>query len=99
MTRLETNLSRKGKYVFFGASRRNNDTHKRLLKSISTKSLDTDKIDTWIKGKPMLNDHAIGVDLDERLQGTIYDIPIQNLATRMRWINQCYLMDLYVINK
>ena len=30
MTHLETNLSRKGKYVFFGASRRNNDTHKRL---------------------------------------------------------------------
>ena len=108
MTRLETNLSRKGKYVFFGASRRNNDTHKRLLTSISTKSLDTDKIDTWIKGKPMLNDHAIGVDLDEHLQGTIYDngctgseffFSIQNLATRMRWMNQCYLMDLYVINK
>ena len=108
MTRLETNLSRKGKYVFFGASRRNNDTHKHLLTSISTKSIDTDKIDTWIKGKPMLNDHAIGVDLDEHLQGTIYDngctggenfFSIQNLATRMRWMNQCYLMDLYVINK
>ena len=56
----------------------------------------------------MLNDHVIGVDLDEHLQGTIYDnrctggeffFFIQNLATRMRWMNQCYLMDLYVKNK
>ena len=32
MTRLEINLSRKGNYVFFGASRRNNDTHKPEVK-------------------------------------------------------------------
>ena len=57
----------------FEFTRSPNDTHKHLLTSISTKSLDTGKIYTWKKGKPMLNDHAIGVDLDENLQGTIYD--------------------------
>ena len=79
-----------------------------MIRTNAFLSLGTDKIDTWIKGKPMLNDHVIGVDLDEHLQGTIYDngctggeilFSIQNLATRMHWMNQCYLMDLYVINK
>ena len=58
------------------------------------------------KGKQILNDHAIGVDVDDNMNGIIYDngctagekfFSIQNLATRMRWMNQGFLMDLYVI--
>ena len=76
------------------------------LTSITAQHSDSDKSDTWIKGKQILNDHAIGVDVDTNMNGTIYDIgctagekifSIQNLATRMRWMNQCFLMDLYVI--
>jgi hypothetical protein len=106
MHSIESNLCRPGKYVFFGATRKNNDTHKRLLTSITAQHSDSDKINTWIKGKQILNDHAIGVDVDDNMNGIIYDngctagenfFSIQNLATRMRWMNQCFLMDLYVI--
>jgi hypothetical protein len=106
MQLLEKNLSKKGKYVFFGATRKNNESHNVLLKSISSQCSDTDKIETWIKGKQIQNDHAIGVDIDDNMQGTIYDngctkgekfFTIQNLATRMRWMNQCYLMDLFIV--
>ena len=106
MHSIESNLCRPGKYVFFGATRKNNDTHKRLQTSITAQHSDSDKLDTWIKGKQILNDHAIGVDVDTNMNGTIYDngctageknFSIQNLATRMRWMNQCFLMDLYVI--
>ena len=77
-----------------------------MLTSITAQQSDSDKLDTWIKGKQILNDHAIGVDVDDNMNGTIYDngctagekfFSIQNLATRMRWMNQCFLMDLYVI--
>ena len=77
-----------------------------LLTSITAQHSDSDKLDTWIKGKQILNDHAIGVDVDDKMNGTIYDngctadekrFSIQNLATRMRWMNQFFLMDLYVI--
>lgn len=104
MKLIESNLCRKGKYVFFGATRKNNESHKRLLTSITAQTTDTDKIDSWIKGKPIHNDHAVGVDVDEHMNGTIYDngcvggekvFSIQNLATRMRWMNQCFLMDIY----
>ena len=106
MHSIESNLCKPGKYVFFGATRKNNDTHKRLLTSITAQCSDSDKLDSWIKGKPILNDHAIGVDVDDHMNGTIYDngciggekiFSIQNLATRMRWMNQCFLMDLYVM--
>ena len=106
MHSIESSLYRPGKYVFFGATRKNNDTHKHLLTSITAQHSDSDKLDTWIKGKQILNGHAIGVDVDEKMNGTIYDngctggenfFSIQNLATRMRWMNQCFLMDLYVI--
>ena len=106
MNHLEANLCRKGKYVFFGATRKNNATHKRLLLSITAQDSDNDKLDSWIKGKSILNDHAVGVDIDENMQGTIYDngciggekiFSIQNLATRMRWMNNCFLMDIYKV--
>ena len=73
MHSIESNLCRPGKCVFFGATRKNNDTHKRLRTSITAQHSDSDKLDTWIKGKQILNDHAIGVDVDEKMNGTIYD--------------------------
>ena len=92
--------------MFFGATRKNNDTHKRLLTSITVQHSDSDKLDKCIKGKQILNDHAIGIDVGDKMNGTIYDngctggeifFSIQNLAPRMRWMNQCFHMDLYVI--
>lgn len=103
---IETNLCRKGKYVFFGATRKNNPTHKNLLNKITDHISDSDKIDSWAKGKSILNDHAVGVDIDSNMQGTIYDngclggekiFSIQNLATRMRCMNQCFVMDIYKV--
>ena len=106
MHSIEKNLCNKGKYVFFGATRKNNVSHKRLLTSISAQSSDSDKLHSWIQGKNRLNDHAIGVEVDEHMNGTIYDngcvggekfFSFQNLATRMRWMNQRFFMDLYVM--
>ena len=41
--------------------------------SITAQHSDSYKLDTWIKGKQILNDHAIGVDVDDNMNGTIYD--------------------------
>ena len=102
---MEQTLSKKGKYVFFGATRKNNDTHQKQLCSIKKLPYDDDKIGCWNKIKPLLNDHAIGVVVNDDLSGTIYDngcitgekfLTILNLATRMKSMTERFLLDIYV---
>ena len=57
---------------FFGATRKNNPSHQNLLKSIEIHDSDENKIDCWKKGKPLLNDHAVGVEVDDNMI-EIYD--------------------------
>lgn len=103
MSLLYKNLCTKGKYVLFGATHKNNTSHNNIVKNIHSKCSDEDKIDTWIKAKPTLNDHAIGVEVDDNMTGTIYDngctggskpFTMDNLSSRMRWINACYKIDI-----
>ena len=103
--KLEQTLSKKGKYVFFGATRKNNDTHQKQLCSIKKLPYDDDKVGCWNKIKPLLNDHAIGVVVNDDLSGTINDngcitgekfLTILNLATRMQSMTECFLLDIYV---
>lgn len=103
--RLEQSISKKGKYVFFGATRKNNDSHKKQLCAIKKCTYDDDKIDCWKKIKPLLNDHAIGVMVNDDMSGTIYDngcvtgekfLSIINLATRMQCMTECFLLDIFV---
>ena len=55
--------------------------------------------------KPLLNDHAIGVVVNDDLSGTIYDngcvtgekfLTILNLATRMQSMTERFLLDIDV---
>lgn len=102
---LEKQLSRKGKYVFFGATRTTGDSHKKQLKTV-TKATAEDKVAIWDKSGTVRMDHAIGVTVDDHWQGKIYDngckptgekvLSIQHLADRMRSLNECYVMELYV---
>lgn len=98
------NLSKKGKYILFGATRKNNASHKLQLETIHTQKSETDKLFAWKKAKPISNDHAIGVEVDDNMQGYIYDngcvsgkkvFSIDNLATRMRCINSIFIMEFY----
>lgn len=101
--KLYSNMCKKGQYIFFGATRKNNVTHQKLLKNIKAQDTEGEKMKSWANAKPMNNDHAIGVVVDENMVGTIYDngcskgekvFSLENLAIRMRWMNQCFFMDL-----
>lgn len=97
------NLCTQGKYILFGATRKNNDSHKSQLDTILSQKSETDKLSAWNKAKTLANDHAIGVEVDDNMQGYIYDngcvsgrkkFSIDNLATRMRCINAIFIMEL-----
>lgn len=106
MNLLFKNLCTKGKYILFGATHKNNASHNNIIKTVHSQCCDEDKIDTWIKAKSALNDHAIGLDVDENMMGTIYDngctkgfkeFSFNNLSSRMRWINACYKIDIKLV--
>lgn len=97
-------LSRKGKYVFFGATRKTCDSHKKQLKQITTKAEDEAKIAAWDAATVLQNDHAVSVEMFNSLEGTIYDngctsgekvYSVQNIAERMRSLNACFYFELY----
>ena len=103
--RLQQTLSKKGKYVFFGATRKNNDSHQKQLDSIKKLPHDDDKIDCWNKMKHILSDHAIGVQVNDDMSGIIFDngcvtgekfLSVINLATRMQCMIESYLLDIFV---
>lgn len=106
MNYLYKNLCTKGKYVLFGATHKNNAAHHTIIKNVHSESTDEDKIDTWIKAKEALNNHAIGISVDENMIGTIYDngcrkgfneFSFNNLCSRMRWINAMYKIDIKLV--
>ena len=103
MGQLYKNLCTKGKYIMFGATHKNNASHHKIINDIHAKESDVYKMEHWINEKPALNNHAIGVEVDEFMVGTIYDngciggtkqFTIDNLCLRMRWINECYRIDM-----
>ena len=98
------NLCQKGKYILFGAASNKSPSHKSLQKSIYGQTADEEKIEAWTKSKSIMTDHAVGVEVDDNMNVTIYDngcagglrpFSIDNLVSRMRCINECYLLDLY----
>jgi hypothetical protein len=105
LDKLQQCLSRPGKYVFFGATRKNNPSHKKMLATITNITNDEEKIVCWSKNTQLYSDHAIGVFVNDDFTGTIYDngcvngekyFSIQNLATRMRCVNDCYFLDVFI---
>ena len=103
--RLEQSLSRKGKYVFFGATRKNNDSHQKQLSTIKKYKYDDEQLECWNKVKQLQSDHAIGVLVNDDMSGTIYDngcttgekfLSIMNLATRMQCMTECFLLDIFI---
>jgi hypothetical protein len=101
---LKDQLSRKGKYVFFGATRNTSDAHKKQFASLKKVAGDDEKIEVWNKSKTLVMDHAVSVVVDEKSEGKIYDngctsgekiYSVLNVAERMRSITECFVLDLY----
>ena len=60
---LSKQLSRKGKYVMLGATRKTCDSHKALFKTVARANDDV-KMAVWGDQKQIRMDHAIGVTVD-----------------------------------
>jgi hypothetical protein len=109
--RLQKQLSREGKYVFFGATRNTSDSHKAQLKSLKRARTEVDGsdeklIELWLSASVLLNTHAVSVVIDSNLEGKIYDngctsgekiYSIVNLAERMRSLTECFVLELSVL--
>jgi hypothetical protein len=101
---LQKNLCKEGKYILFGATIKNNPSHKLDIKKIHNQISDSDKMNSWQKIKSVNSDHAVAVHIDDKMMGTIYDngcvsgkkcFSFDNLVSRMRYINHCFLFDIY----
>lgn len=102
---LAKQLSRKGKYVMLGATRKTCEAHKSLFKTVA-RADDDEKMAVWGNQKQIRMDHAIGVTVESDGQGTIYDngckptgqkvLSPQSLAERMHCIHECFFLDLFV---
>ena len=107
---LQKQLSREGKYVFFGATRNTSDSHKAQFKSLKRARTEADGSDEklialWLSASVLLNTHAVSVVIDSDLEGTIYDngctsgekiYSVANIAERMRSLTECYVLELWV---
>ena len=100
-------LSRSGKYVFFGATRKNNGAHNKQLKQMRSQKEDEAKIIAWDKAQALLSDHAVSVVVNVNSEGKIFDngctsgekvYSVQNVAERMRSLNDCFYVDLFVVS-
>jgi hypothetical protein len=108
--RLQKQLSREGKYVFFGATRNTSDSHKAQFKSLKRARTEMDGSDEklialWLSASVLLNTHAVSVVIDCDLEGKIYDngctsgekiYSVANIAERMRSLTECFVLELWV---
>lgn len=102
---LQDQLSRKGKYVFFGATRNTSDSHKKQFASLKKAAKDKQSVlEVWSKSNTLVSDHAVSVVVDDKSEGLIYDngctsgekiYSVLNVAERMRSISDCFVLDLY----
>ena len=108
--RLQKQLSREGKYVFFGATRNTSDSHQAQLKGLKRARTGENKSDEkliklWLSGSVLLNTHAVSIVIDSNLMGRIYDngctsgekiYSVSNIAERMRSLTECFVFELWV---
>ena len=97
-------LSREDIYVFLGRSKRNNEVHAQMMKSMKKEDEEAQLV-CWGKKATgeMVADHAIGLVVDES-QSMLYDngftdgskdFSIENMAGRMIDVSACFVFDLF----
>ena len=108
--RLQKQLSREGKYVFFGATRNTSDSHQAQLKGLKRarteeNGSDDKLIALWLSASVLLNTHAVSIVINSDLEGKIYDngctsgekiYSLANIAERMRCLSECFVLELWV---
>jgi hypothetical protein len=102
--RLEKQLSRQGKYVFFGATRNTSDSHKAQFRGLKKEKSPAEAVKKWLDASVLLNTHAVSVVIDSNCDGVIYDngctsgekvYSVLNIAERMRSLSECYVLELW----
>ena len=109
MKSLHDTLKNPGKYILMCKSKRSNEKHRQLLKSLKGTMTDAEKLLMWHDRKHKVNkkgckvDHAIAIVVDVDMTKKIYDnglklgvddFSVLRLAERVDDVGSCYVYEI-----